>query len=397
MKLMFITDGKFAVPNVNGSAIETLVQNFVDQNEIEKQAQVTVACKYDPKAFEESKKYQLTDFLYYDKINENKFIKLLCIIKYRLCGMLGISIPKYIYSKQIYQYAMNKNYDFFIVEEGDCFSFDYFAKKFGKERMVSHTHSPWPMNDKFVSIYEGVIVPSNLTKKALIADKWFEYEDKISVVKNCINEKKLCNYNIERQKKLKDQYSLSDKLVVLFVGRIVECKGVVELIEAVNNVDGVKLLIVGSALFSKKTKTPYEQKVLDLIKDNDRIVSCGFVPYEEIADYYAIADVIATPSDPTEACNMVNLEAIMNNRPVITTNCGGIPEYVKKDHNGLVIEYQNLVANLITALEMMKDKDLREKFNQNNEKDHERLSCKTYYYGILEHLERQRARWKKNS
>lgn len=396
MKIMFITDGKFAVPNVDGSAIETLIQNFIDQNEIEKKVQVTVACKYNQKAYEESKKYKLTDFLYYDEINDNKLVKLFCILKYRFFGLFGISVPKYVYSKQIYKHALKENYDFFIVEEGDCFSFDYFTKKFGKEKMVSHTHSPWPMNQKFVNIYEGVIVPSNLTKNALIANKWLEYQEKISVVKNCINENKLCNYNDNLQKELINKYNLKDKMVVLFVGRIVECKGVVELINAVNKVDNVKLLIVGSALFGKKTKTAYEQKVLELIQNNDKVISCGFVPYEEISNYYAIADVVATPSDPTEACNMVNLEAIMNNKPVITTNCGGIPEYVKKDYNGLVIEYDNLVDNLVQALEKIKNPDLRKQFESNNAADHERLSCKTYYYGILDHLERQKEKWKKN-
>ena len=393
MKIMFITDGKFAVPNVNGSAIETLIQNFIDQNEIEKKVQVTVACKYNQKAYEESKKYKLTDFLYYDEINDNKFVKLFCIVKYRLFGLFGISVPKYVYSKQIYKHALKENYDFFIVEEGDCFSFDYFTKKIGKEKMVSHTHSPWPMNQKYSQIYGSIIVPSEFTKNILIKDYFNQFNENTSVVHNCIAQNFVYDDNFIKEFIAKN--NLKNKFKVLFVGRLSEEKGVLQLIQAVEKIDDSSLIIVGSALFGKRTNTEYEKKVKTLVENNNKIIMTGFVPYEKLANYYKMCDIVVTPSK-IEACNMVNLEAIMNNKPVITTNCGGIPEYVKKDYNGLVIEYDNLVDNLVQALEKMKNPDLRKIFENNNASDHERLSCRTYYYGILNHLERQKERWKKN-
>ena len=382
-QIMFITDGKFAVPNVNGSAIETLIQNFIDVNEKEKKVKVTVACKYNEKAAQMGKKYKYTDFLYYDKINDNKVLKLLLIIRYRLFSLFNISVPKYIYSKQIYRLAKARNYDFFIIEEGDCFSFDFFTKKFGKEKMVSHTHSCWPMNNKFSQIYGSIIVPSVYTMNTLITSQYKYFLTNTSVVQNCVSSS--LEYDENYISEFIKKYDIKEKYKILFVGRLSEEKGVLQLIEAFSKIHNGVLIIAGSALFGKKTHTKYEQKVKEAIGNNENIILTGFIPNNKLCNLYKLCDVVVTPSK-IESCNMVNLEAILNNKAIITTNCGGIPEYVKDGYNGLVINYDHLIDNLEVALKKMQDVNFRKKFEEYNQNDHNRLSCTRYYYGILNHL-----------
>lgn len=388
MKIMFITSGLFTVPCVEGGAVETLIQNFINCNEDLGEVDVTVACKYNKQAKELSSNYKKTKFLYYSKWNEYKVIRLCMIILYRCAGLLGISIPKYIYSWEILQAAKKENYDFFIVEEGDCFSFDYFAKRFGKNKMISHTHSSWPMNDKFASIYGGAIVPSEYTKKTLIDGKYTYYEKYMGVVRNCIDPKMFANVDGEVVAQLKAQYKITqDDFVLLFVGRIVQDKGVEELINVVKKNPRMKLLIVGSALLSKKTNSPFERKIRELIQTTDNVIQVGYVPYENLKEYYAVANLVVTPSYAKDSACMVNIEAMVMGKAIVSTNDAGIPEYVTNGRNALLVELDGLEDNLNHAFEMLaKNPDQIKSLEQANQEDCQKFYPKKYYQDLINYL-----------
>ena len=73
------------------------------------------------------------------------------------------------------------------------------------------------------------------------------------------------------------------------------------------------------------------------------------MPYDEIWKYYKIADVAALPSIWEEPAGLTMIEACAAGVPLITTNSGGIPEYVLCKY-ACVLERNNLVESLITAI-----------------------------------------------
>lgn len=63
----------------------------------------------------------------------------------------------------------------------------------------------------------------------------------------------------------------------------------------------------------------------------------GFLARGTLADLYADADLFVFPS-PTETCGLVALEALASGLPVIGARAGGIPESVRHDLTGALVE-----------------------------------------------------------
>ncbi|USD78703.1 glycosyltransferase [Bacillus safensis] len=106
---------------------------------------------------------------------------------------------------------------------------------------------------------------------------------------------------------------LQDKLVV-FVGRLVKEKGLLELADAVSSMDGVKAVFVG--------KGPLAMELTE--RAGASIILPGQVPNEQVRDYLMAADLFALPSY-SEGMPTVVLEALALKVPVIATRVGGLP------------------------------------------------------------------------
>ncbi len=387
MKLLFITKNLYPVPSVKGGSIETLITSFINQNEIEQQAEITVASKFDPKALEESKNYKHTKFIYYDPINDNQFVLLYRILRYRFFGMFHVSVPKYVYSTQLYKHALNEDYDLIVIEEGDPFSFDIFSKKFGREKMVAHVHSSWPANEKFHSIYGSIITPCEYTKNALIAGKWDDYKENGYVAHNCIDGN-LFQPKMSEEEKKEFKKSLGfqpDDFVIFFAGRISEDKGPLQLIQAMGQLTDCKLVIAGTVLHSTNVKDDYAKAVSLEASKHANVIETGDIKYDEISKYYDMCDLVVTPSYGKEPCCLVNLESMYMGKPLISSDDGGIPEYVIGDRNVLLMNVDHLVDEIVKNVRILKnDPELRDTLAKNNLEDCHKYSPKTYYQEMMD-------------
>lgn len=136
-------------------------------------------------------------------------------------------------------------------------------------------------------------------------------------------------------------YPDRDTLQVLCVSRLVERKGIRYLVDAIGELD-VELTIIGEGDQEETLK----QQVVDLGIE-DRVTFAGYVPHEEISEYYENADVFVLPSKNEGMSNTV-LEALAGGLPVITTDTGGTAELI--DDNGQVVPMEDSNA-LIEAIE----------------------------------------------
>ncbi|MCY9672706.1 glycosyltransferase [Bacillus pumilus] len=118
---------------------------------------------------------------------------------------------------------------------------------------------------------------------------------------------------------------LHDKLVV-FVGRLVKEKGLLELADAVSGMDGVKAVFVG--------KGPLAKELTE--RAGASIILPGQVPNDQVKDFLVAADLFALPSY-SEGMPTVVLEALALKVPVIATRVGGLPT--------LFSSYQHLLVD----------------------------------------------------
>jgi len=113
--------------------------------------------------------------------------------------------------------------------------------------------------------------------------------------------------------KVREKYNLGNDPVILFVGALRPVKGVHLLIQAFKlvkkKIPQAKLLIVG------RPDYPYYFKLLKQMSDKS-VIFAGFVPREELPNYYAACDIYASCS-LWETFHLPALEAQSCGKPVV--------------------------------------------------------------------------------
>ncbi|HFR3749018.1 TPA: glycosyltransferase family 4 protein, partial [Streptococcus suis] len=153
------------------------------------------------------------------------------------------------------------------------------------------------------------------------------------------------------KEKLYQKYNLKpENKIVLFTGRLTPDKGILELLEAFNNLNlnNVILLIVGSYYFKSDTHSDFEKQFKDLANSSVRFT--GFVEYEDIPKTYQLADIVVLPSIWEDPAPLTVIEALSAGVPLITTDSGGIPEYVKGTDTIVLTRDENLVNNITSSI-----------------------------------------------
>ena len=131
-----------------------------------------------------------------------------------------------------------------------------------------------------------------------------------------------------------------DGFQVLFVGRLVERKGVKNLIDAVQRLPAdlrARLVVIGDG--------PERQGLGARVRDSgleDRVEIRGRVSDEELRAAYAGSDVLVLPSildarGDTEGLGVVLLEAMSYGVPVVGSDIGGITDIVEHNKSGLLV------------------------------------------------------------
>lgn len=148
------------------------------------------------------------------------------------------------------------------------------------------------------------------------------------------------------------------KPIILFVGRLVSYKGVEYLLEAMQNVNGY-LFIVGDGPLRKVL----QDKVTEYGISN-RVSFFAKVSNYELPAYYASCDIFVLPSvAPNEAFGLVQLEAMMFGKPIISTNLPtGVPFVNQHEKTGIVVPAKDAQSLAAALNKLIIDSDLRDKF-----------------------------------
>jgi glycosyltransferase involved in cell wall biosynthesis len=139
-----------------------------------------------------------------------------------------------------------------------------------------------------------------------------------------------------QKREVKEEIGIETEKVILFVGQLIERKGVIHLIKTFRKlkkgIAGVGLLIVGHGQQERELKELVKK---DKIKD---VCFYGGADWPEVAKFYAIADLFVLPSTE-EVWGLVINEAMAAGLPVITTDrVGASVDLVEEGKNGAVVK-----------------------------------------------------------
>ncbi|MBB3182479.1 glycosyltransferase involved in cell wall biosynthesis [Halomonas fontilapidosi] len=154
----------------------------------------------------------------------------------------------------------------------------------------------------------------------------------------------------------------NDNFIIGFVGRIVDRKGVDELVDAFLRLNSqyphTRLLLIG----------PYEAEqsvsdvTLDRIESHVNITRLGFV--EDVENYYRIMDLFVLPAH-WEGFGNVLIEAAAMEVPVIACNVNGTKDAVSDGFNGMLVPPKDVDALHDAIRSYILDGELRYEHGRN--------------------------------
>lgn len=160
------------------------------------------------------------------------------------------------------------------------------------------------------------------------------------------------------------RYGLTDRVVVGCVSRLVRRKGqdlVIEAWPAVQKaVPDAALLFVGAGPYEKGLRQLAERRRVDAI-------FAGGVPYSQLPEHFAAADVFAMPCRTrrrgldVEGLGIVYLEASATGLPVVAGDSGGAPEAVREGETGYVVGGRDVEALTDRLVRLLSDESLRQR------------------------------------
>lgn len=207
-------------------------------------------------------------------------------------------------------------------------------------KFESHHYTLSTIPKAFIAVSESV-----LTKWS----KNLSLKSQLYVVKNGIDINKF------RLMDTKTKYDF------LFVGRLLPVKGIdtaIYALEAIRNKYGTKpsLAIAGTG--------PYKAELVNLarsLKVNNQVQFLEYIPDPDLPTIYSRASVTIFPSKDKEGVLTTILEAASCRRAIISTNVGGIPEFIEHNANGILVNPNNIQQLADSMYGLLNDPSLQTK------------------------------------
>lgn len=147
--------------------------------------------------------------------------------------------------------------------------------------------------------------------------------------------------NLPNKNTFKERYGISNKYVILYLGRLQERKGIDFLIKSYaelrNEIINVTLVLAGP-------DSGYKHKaelLIDELNLTNHVIFTGFIDEKYKKAAYVDADVLVYPS-VFEIFGLVPFEAVMCGTPVIVCDDCGCGDFVKDSGCGCLVSYGNV-------------------------------------------------------
>lgn len=208
-----------------------------------------------------------------------------------------------------------------------------------------------------------IISPSEFNKNQLLKGK-LKCND-ITVIHNFVNETE------------KTDYTLGD--CAFYFGRLSREKGILNLIEAINNIPGARLIIAGDG--------PERENIQAYIKEHkleNRITLLGYLNQNDIRENIRKCRFVTVPSIWYENCPYSILETMEIGKPIIGSKIGGIPELIQDGINGFTYEHNDVTKLTNILMKLFGNDETVKQFSKNSKQIFiQNYSAEAYYNKLM--------------
>jgi glycosyltransferase involved in cell wall biosynthesis len=255
--------------------------------------------------------------------------------------------------------------DFITVFLTKCF---YYRKL--KIVIKSHGSDPSVLTTKSF-LYKRIIIPHlakhvdlwlflSKEEKNIVGKYNPRMSDKIFITCNIIEPSRLTSTVDFRTK-----YNLDDdKLKILFIGRVINEKGVFEFLKAIPLIDRrdkCDFILVGDGDALEQIK-----RLADELNVSPYIRFLGWVEQDEAESFYSSVDILVFPTFFGEGFPMALFKSVVSGLPVVTTRIRAAIDHLNMPENVIWVEprSEKQVADAIN--ELIKNEELRKSMSSNN-------------------------------
>ena len=214
--------------------------------------------------------------------------------------------------------------------------------------------SQWPIQADLICDADR-IVALTADERALIGQYCPDVGDRVRVVGNGIADSDHARNHARARCTRKS-------LTVLYTGRFVDRKGIKELLAAAPAFLGsdpqVRLVMAGGHRGSSIDELTRYWLPSTCEEVRDRILFTGWLNSEQMAAWYAEADILAVPSW-YEPFGMVILEGMLYGLPIVATSVGGPREILTSERTGLFCEPKDMASLQAQVMRLIADPELR--------------------------------------
>ena len=198
-----------------------------------------------------------------------------------------------------------------------------------------------------------IISVSKGLKRELI-DQYGYSPDRVEVIPNGVDYNRFSRDNSINTAELRRTLGIEpNERVILYLGRLMERKRVVDLVQALpqvlRTIPNARLVVVGK-------RNANAERIEQAAREHwvaEKVTMVDHVPYAQVPAYYAMADVYALPSS-YEGFPFTVLEAMAAGTPVVASNIPGIDEQIVPFHTGLlhpVGDIDMIASHIVQVLE----------------------------------------------
>ena len=173
--------------------------------------------------------------------------------------------------------------------------------------------------------------------------------------------------------------SFSERNLIVYAGQIIRGKGVDILLQSLARLKvPFECIILGDG-----SHRPYCEKLCKKLGLDNRVRFMGFVPQEELKNYYRECTVMAISSVWPEPFATIGMEAMRYAIPVVAFDAGGIKDWLRDGENGFLVPWMDRDQFAARLEQLLKDKSLaREMGERGHRLVDEQYSFSQYILGL---------------
>ncbi len=351
-RVLLVPPPDLPVPAVQGGAVETLLTHLIRENEREGKLDLLCASVPDEAARRAAEGLQHTKMLYIARPHGHRRYWPMVFVE----RCLGIAAPyDPWYQKVQLSLALEPpGPDLIVAEGGNLTQCSAISRMFGRRRCLAHLHGQTTCSPMMDTIYGGILALSEFIRNDYLKNSTLDPKHAY-IWYNCVDTRRFCPGPPPLALRTRLGFGARD-FVVLFCGRLDPDKGIHKLMEALSvlPVPQIKLLIVGSPFFGRTQQSSFLRKLEQQARAlGNRVQFTGYIPNEDLPDYYRLADLVCVPTLVEEAAGLVAVEAMACGRPVLATRSGGMPEYLEGSQAVLVERGENIADQLAWSIRML--------------------------------------------